>query len=271
MRMMTCLAVMTIAAPVAAHDFWLQPQRFSAAVGAPLPMTLLVGHGTARQRWGVKPTRVLKFNDVTATGTRSHLAQVHTDSGDEDAVLRFAAPGVHMLVVETNHATSILPAIRFNDYAKVEGLTPILAARTRAGTTGTEGREIYSRRAKALVQVGVTNAAQPHVTRPIGLKLEIVPQRNPYQLARGENFPVTILYEGKPLSGATIKLNNLDFDAEPIEIRTSDARGGATFAVPRSGRWQLNVIWTKAISGNADADFDTTFSSLTFGFDPVLR
>ena len=169
-----------------------------------------------------------------------------------------------MIVMETNHTGSELPFVRFNDYARDEGLTPIIAARAKAGSTSTTGREIYSRRATALIQVG--NARTQNVTRPVGLTLEIVPQINPYELAASAAFPVQVLYDGKPLAGATIKLNNLDFDAKPLAIKLTDAQGRAAFDLPRTGRWQLNVVWSKPVTGNPAADFDTTFSSLAFGW-----
>ena len=276
------IAIMLAAVPVAAHDFWVQPARFVTVAGAPLPFTLLVGHGTFRQRWGVDTARVVRFDDVTATGSRDRRAVLHTQNGDDDGTLQLDAPGTHVIVLESKAASSVLPSIRFNDYLRVEGLTTAIAERTRTGRQGSDGREFYSRRAKALIQVtsrgkpapGGQNPATPvtgqgQVTRPTGLKLEIVPQKNPYELRPGEALPVQILYEGRPLAGATVKLNNLDFDAEPIAIIRSDADGRASFNVPLRGRWQMNVVWTKVISGNPQADFDTIFSSLTFGFDPA--
>ena len=77
-----------------------------------------------------------------------------------------------------------------------------------------------------------------------------------------------IILDGKPLAGATVMLNNLQFDGHPLETFKSDASGKATFNVPRTGNWQLNVLWTKPLKGNPKADWDTTFSSLTFGFPP---
>ena len=256
-----------VAVPARAHDFWIQPDHFAVATGTPLPITLLVGHGGFRQRWGVETRRVLRFQDISTAGVSDARRFLHTDSGDDDAVLRFAAPGTHMLVIETSHAKSTLPAIRFNDYLKVEGLTPAITARAQGRRSESEGREIYSRRAKTLIQVGANKAPQPHVTRPTGLKLEIVPQKNPYDLRAGEALPVQILYEGRPLSGATVKLNDLDSDAEPRAIQKTDGNGRTAFTLPLRGQWQLNVIWTKPLTGNPDADFDTIFSSLSFGFD----
>ena len=271
MYRLSLLLTVVLTTPVAAHDFWIQPSQFVTGVGTPVPLTILVGHGPFRQRWGVKAERVIRFADVSAVGTIDRKAALHPDSGDTDATLSFATPGTHIIALETNYAQSTLPSIRFNDYIKVEGLTPAIERRAALKLGDTDGRELYSRRAKALVQVGSDAASQNHVTRPLGLTLEIVPQKNPYALATGELLPVQILYKGKPLTGATVKLNNLDFDMRPLATHITDASGQTAFEVPRRGKWQLNVIWTTPLTGNPNADFDTTFSSLTFGFASPAR
>ncbi len=169
--------------------------------------------------------------------------------------------------MQSNHATSELPAIRFNDYAREEGLVPILAARKAAGKTNSPGRERYSRRAKALIQVGQASAAnQAFATRPIGLKLEIVPDRNPYALGANRMLPVHVLYNGRRLPNATVKLTNLGADERPVAIAVTDQRGQARFRVPTTGAWLLNVIWSEPVRNDPKVEFDTTFSSLTFGY-----
>lgn len=260
------VSVFGLGSPALAHDFWIQPDRYAVATGTSVPFTLLVGHGIARQRWGVPTDRVRRFAVITAVGSTDQRAILHTETGDDDGRLLLNTAGTHVVVLESGPALSVLPALRFNDYLKVEGLTPAITRRARAGQTGAEGREYYSRRAKTLIQAGKTTASQPHVTRPTGLKLEIVPQKNPYALKPGEALPLLILYEGQPLPGATVKLNNLDSDAEPVAQRLTDARGQVAFAVPLRGQWQLNVIWTAPIN-NPNAEFETVFSSLSFGFE----
>jgi hypothetical protein len=42
--------------------------------------------------------------------------------------------------------------------------------------------------------------------------------------------------------------------------------GGASFTMPNSGTWLLNVIWTKALPRSEETDFETVFSGLSFGF-----
>jgi uncharacterized GH25 family protein len=255
-----------LATPACSHDFWLQPSRFEVDPTTPDPMTIQVGHAQFRTRWSGQVERVVRFVDIGAKTQRDLRADLKTDY-QRDATVTFPTAGTEVLAFESNHAASILPAIRFNDYIKFEGLTPALQLRAKTGKTDAPGREIYSRCAKAIVQVGKPGAKpEAHITAPVGLTLEIVPEKNPYALKLGEPLPVHVLYHGHPLAGATVMLTNLEFDAAPLQTKISDASGHASFSVPHVGTWLVNVLWTKPLQGNPVADFDTTFSSLTFGF-----
>jgi uncharacterized GH25 family protein len=79
-------------------------------------------------------------------------------------------------------------------------------------------------------------------------------------------LPVQVFFKGRPLAGALVKLTNLEFDVRPVATHLTDSSGRAQFEVPRTGDWLINVIWTQPIKGNPNADFETTFSSLSFGY-----
>ena len=264
LRLLT-LSLALAAAPAAAHDFWLQPTRFQVAPNAPLGATFLVGHAALRERWN-NNDRIVVMKAFVA-GRATDLRRDLQSGGNVDLVTRFAAPGIHVLGMQSNYAFSDLPAIRFNDYAKEEGLALITAARQRSGKNGVPGRERYSRRAKSLIQVGTQTAAnQSFATRPIGLKLEIVPDRNPYALDASRMLPVHVLYNGRRLANATVKLTNLGNDAKPLAVAVTDRAGRVRFRIPANGNWLINVVWGEPVAGNQRFDFDTTFSSLTFGY-----
>lgn len=260
------LAGALLAPPLAAHDFWLQPLRFWTVPGGRIPMTFLVGHGAARQRSSVAADRFSLFRSFGPQGAIDRKPQL-TLGQASDTAPGFAAPGTYVMAFSTTNVASDLPALRFNDYAAAEGLTLVLSQRAASNTTTKSGRELYSRRGKALIQVGpVAKAPQPYVTNPIGLGLEIVPLLNPYALGKSQTLPVRVLYLGRPLAGAMVKLNNLAADAEPVEKHLTNGNGEAIFAARRSGDWQLNVVWSQPIPRNSQAEFMTTFSSLSFGF-----
>lgn len=266
------LAIAMASAPLTAHDFWIQPQRFQTAVGAPFPAIFLVGHAALRQRWALDAGHVPLLVDIVGAKRRDIRGDLKAVGGAADVVTSFDSPGLHVLAMQSTYALSDLPALRFNDYAAAEGLALILAARRQSGTTNTNGRERYSRRAKTLVQVGVQTATnQSLATRAIGLKLEIVPERNPYALDGNRMLPVRVMYKGRRLPGATVKLTSLEFDAKPLAVAVTDRDGHASLRVPPVGDWLVNVIWSEPIKGDPKADFDTTFSSLTFGYSPARR
>jgi hypothetical protein len=252
-----------------AHDFWLQPNVYWLRPDTLIPMTVQVGHGPFRQRSPIQQNRIEHFAAIAPDGTPIDLrGSLHLGGNVADADLKFRAAGAYVLVLETdNRAQSHLPAIRFNDYLKAEGLMAALAQRERTHRMDADGSENYSRRAKALVQVGLPGAgSQTQVTRPLGLPLEIVPEVSPYTQPRPANLPVRVIYEGRPLAGALLKLTNLAQDAAPLEAHLTDGAGRATFKMPGGGAWLLNVIWTKALPSARETDFETVFSSLSFGF-----
>jgi uncharacterized GH25 family protein len=79
---------------------------------------------------------------------------------------------------------------------------------------------------------------------------------------------VRVIYAGRPLPGALVKLTDLYNDASPFEVHLTDQDGRAVFTMPSAGSWLLNVIWTKALPRSEETDFETVFSSLSFGFPP---
>ena len=258
------------ASPLLAHDFWLQPQTFWARPGDRVPLILLVGHGAARQRSNISADRITLFRSIGPGGIASRKGDL-TLGKAADAALGFDAPGTYLVYFSTNNVRSDLPAKRFNEYASAEGLSQVLAQRAATDALNKPGRELYSRRGKAIIQIGsANNVTQPHITRPVGLGLEIVPLSNPYAGGKSSEINVQVLYQGRPLPGALVKLNNLAADAQPVEMHRSDATGRAAFQARRIGQWQFNVVWSQPLNNNPTADFLTTFSSLTFGF-PAVR
>ena len=85
-------------------------------------------------------------------------------------------------------------------------------------------------------------------------------------MPRSATLPVRVIYAGRPLAGALVKLTDLKNDASPFEMHVTDHDGRASFTMPSSGTWLLNVIWTKALPRSEETDFETVFSSLSFGF-----
>jgi len=264
--MAAALIAALVAFPAAAHEMWLQPSTFRTSPGDPVKVTFLVGDAADVTPWTFRWEKLHSFKSYGPQGISDQQTTIRpiTPATPENAVMNWQTPGTHMLVLESHHQPNTLTATRFNDYLAVDGLTPAIEHRKRNGETRKAGREIYSRRSKTLIQVGT--AATNNVLQPIGQTLEIVPERNPYAPGNDTRLPVRIIYEGRALPGALVALTALGTGSKPIQKQTTDAEGRAVFDVARRGNWMVSVVWTRPIKSNKTADYDTVFTSLTFGY-----
>ena len=257
-----------VAAQAAAHDFWMAPGEYSIAPRGFVEIAFQVGDHGAAQRSQLPRSRIVRFATVGPRGAsldlREHLRE---PAAAYDARLQIDAPGTHLIVLESdNRARSDLPADVFNAYIDDEGLTLAQEHRQRANRMSEPASERYSRCAKVLVQVGADDAlSSQHVTTPVGLPLEIVLLSNPYSERAGERLPVRVIYRNRALGGALVKVTDLEAGSV-VERRRTNAAGDLEVQWPRSGRWMLSVVWSEPLASHEEVEFETVFSTLSFGF-----
>lgn len=88
--------------------------------------------------------------------------------------------------------------------------------------------------------------------QPVGLPLEIVPLTRPYGLYAGNAFSGRVLYQGKPLPGATVEVEfyNQDgrrrapADSYVAQVVKTDANGVFTWSLPWPGWWGFAALHT---------------------------
>jgi len=270
------LASCCLSSPSIAHDFWVEPQSFQMEAPEDITVSIMIGHPEDQMYWPMNPHRVISFKSYGPAGIRDHQSSLDAQNSKGEQRLSLTTMGTHILSIETTSAKSVLAAEKFNRYVEEEGLTPIQRQRDSKNMTGKPGREIYSRRGKALIQVGTRHKCSEtadhvhyydHVTTPLGMTLEIVPNQNPYHLESQAPFEATIYYRGKPTEGVTVGLISLDTTEGVIASKVSDNTGKVVFPRPDKGDWMLHAVWSDPLEENIEAEFDTIFSSLSFGFN----
>jgi len=250
--------------PAFAHDFWLQPSDMHLKAPGAVDLKFLIGHDDEITPWVLRWDRVVSLNAHGPNGAQSLQASLvpSVKRGHGSANADLSAPGSHIIAMASYHSDIEIKAADFNRYATKEGLSQILTDRKARGREKKPGTEIYSRRAKVIVQVG--SDYTQNVLEPIGHTLEIVPKVNPASLAAGEALPFEVHFRGKPLAGALVDLALLDKSTEPQAQQTTKTDGRASFTIPEVGTWKLNVVWGWPNPGNKTADYETIFTSLVF-------
>jgi hypothetical protein len=250
----------------AAHAFWISPSAFWLARPGVVSARLMVGSEFEHDRWGASEGLVARLIQRGPGGQVDARAALRPPGGDADAVVRLSDAGRHLVALETREALQELPADRFDAFAEEEGLRLVVEDRAHRKAGDRPGREAFSRRAKLLVQVGPwSSAAAAVATARVGHTLEIVPERDPLALPPGEPLPVRLYFQGQPLAGATVELISLDVIGGRLTRQVTDAEGRASLSLPRVGSWLVNAIWSTP-ADRPDADYETIFASLTFGY-----
>ena len=186
---------------------------------------------------------------------------VGRDGADPAGFLRVAMPGLMVLGYRSNPSAVELAADKFNQYLKEEGLDAVAALRARRNQTGAKAHEQFSRCAKALVLSGSPGNAQ--VDRRLGFTLELVAERNPYALRDGEDLPVRLTYEDRPLAGALVVAMNRLNPAEKISAR-SDRDGRVRLRLRAGGMWMIKAVHMVPAPAASGAEWSSYWASLTF-------
>jgi uncharacterized GH25 family protein len=186
---------------------------------------------------------------------------VGRDGTEPAGLLRVAAPGLHIIGYKSNPSPLVLTAAKFDQYLKEEGLEGIAELRARHKQTGSEVREVFSRCAKSLLFSGVPDGDASD--RAVGLTLELVALKNPYTLQPGDDLPVSLSYEGRPLSGAlVVAINRTSPDAK-LMART-DKSGRVNMKLPSPGMWMIKAVHMIPAAAGTNADWASFWASLTF-------
>jgi hypothetical protein len=283
------LAVLLMLAPAtAAHDFWIQPDSYRPVLGERMAVRLMVGQRGEGEAVARQEERIVRFAAL-APEASAELPIVGQDGQDPAGWLRPTAGGPLVLVYTNTPSRIELDGEKFEAYLREEGLDAIAKLRVEKGESGKPARELYSRCAKALVEVpggegGMSSVATANLfARPVGLRLEIVPEVNPIELGaaprqEGESdiplapralpaLPLRVLLDGQPLADALVRAVLLEADEPPdvlpMPART-DAEGRCRITLPSTGRWLIATVDMREAAADSNADYESVWASLTF-------
>lgn len=152
-----------------------------------------------------------------------------------------------------------LNAEKFTSYLLHENLSEILNLIETQKLHKDVFKEEYTHHAKSLIQVGQPTG-DLDLSIPLGHKIEIIPESNPQKLRTGDILTVRVLYEGQPLSFATISYGNSQY---PYTNQT-DEHGRAKIKLWRQGRWFIHTIHMVPSKRLDEIDWESFWATFTF-------
>ena len=245
---------------VIAHEFWLEPQKFLLQIGEKLNLKVFVGEGFIGEDIDFSRFTIAKFSHYSSKGEVNTKGSL--DESKLNEFLTFETEGNHLLALNNTNKNITLEADKFNDYLVEEGLDNALKLRTQKGELNKNGREMYQRCVKTLLQVGKTHDDTYRINT--GMRLEVIPEQNPYTSDKSLTFKV--LFDNKPLKNALVLVWQKGVEKPNMRKMRSDTNGTVSFSFKPEGVWMVSTVNMVPYADSAEADWQSYWGSYTFGF-----
>ena len=251
-------ACLLVAAPAAAHDFFLAPSKHRVASGEAVSIKMFVGWEEEIDELPRSNRRIVRFDGYLGASSQA----VEGKHGESPAGrIAFEGKGVATIVYQSSHTGIELEGPKFEHYLVEEGLEDIAAERAKLGVTASPGRESYARYVKTLVTVG---GGDDGWNRKVGLPAELVALTDP---RAGGTAQFQLFYEDKPRANARVDI----FSIEPKRLHSvaharTDADGKVSLAIPGDGVWLVGTTLMRVAPPELglEGDFESFWVSVEF-------
>lgn len=258
-RIGTAFLLSTIlSASTLAHDTWLIPDRFVAQRETLVSLDLTSGMAFPALDAQINPDRV----DRAVCRLSGHQFNVRDFSPAPKSLLfkaRLSEPGIATFWVELKPRQLELTPNQVQEYFNEIDAPESVRKQWANARKPRRWRVIYTKHAKTFVRVGEAQSDKSWA-EPVGMSLEIVPEKDPTSLRVGDDFPVRVLKNGTALTDFPVGIVNEG--SSRGEIRRTDIEGRVTFRLGRKGRWLLRGTELRR-AADSKVDWESDFTTLT--------
>lgn len=209
-----------------AHDVWLEPKDDG--------LMLRYGHGEKLDRYDAE--QVL---DIKATDCGGQSVAVKKENREGEVLIAFSdtKPALVSLFFDEG------PFVKTTD-----GWKPMTKRQA-------EGKFTVLDSMKGHFYTKTILSSCEDFFKPLGMVCEMIPEKNPTELKPGDEFPVRVLRNGKPLEGAGITYRDIAYGSPKSPRTDKDGRAGIPIGTPG-----LHIVgaWIKEPLKD-DPDADTLF------------
>jgi uncharacterized GH25 family protein len=254
--------ILAYAGVASAHDTWLISATNLGRVGVPVQFDLTSGVMFPIDDFAIVPSRVARALVREASFTRT-LARPTTAAVALEYRWTPKFAGVATIGIELRPTTLELEPKLIDEYLGEINASDDVRSTWKSLGSGQKWTESYTKHAMTFVRVAPTNkdsawTSDKSWTRPLGLGLEFVPERDPTALFAGDTLIVRVLRNGAPLAGFSVGAIR-EGRTKAIFFKT-DSVGRVGVVVDADGRWLINGTNLRRATGGAtvwESDFVT--------------
>ena len=259
MQIITYLAVSLLVGLVSlhsyAHEFWMEPSDFQPQVGDTVTVDLIIGDNFEGFSSPYTPDEVAAFGLIDAAGIKPIIGRF----GDMPAGKFLAAEAGLLLYHQTAPSyETYTNSEKFASFAAKKGFADVAAHYKKPKPKNFRLVEKYSRFVKSLIMVGPASGQD----QLLGLEMELVALKNPYQQPVSKEFALAVDESGVPLPGAqvTVFIRHTPRYVEK-KIIMADGRGHVHLALLPGRQYLFDSVKLRPIK-NAETRKNAQWESL---------
>ncbi|HSH37418.1 MAG TPA: DUF4198 domain-containing protein [Chthoniobacterales bacterium] len=248
-----------IASSALAHDTWLIADQIRVA-----PKTSIVLDLTSGMEFPKLDVAPKRQNVPNASGRLAGRTFEISDAGGAAHSVQFKTdlpePGIAAIWIKLPSRTLELKPEQVQMFNEEVNAPESLQKDYAEMPEPKRWRGTSTKHPKTFVRVGDPKS-DTSWQEPVGLFLEIVPEKDPTAVRAGDEFPVRVLRDGAPFGG--FQLHAVTAGDKEGEAQTTDNAGRATFKLGKAGRWLVKGVEARKSSA-PDMNFEAKSATLTF-------
>lgn len=253
------LAMVLLATTLPAHDLYLFSASFVAKRGS--ATTIRLHNGDAFPGSDGPPVfERLRDVQVVHAGGVDPVRGIRQEGAA--GVGNYTVPsGSYVVTARTIPNFLQLDPTQFEGYLNHEKLDWVIRWRVDNNEFAKDGRELYSKHSKALLNL----QADDFALKPVGHPIEIVLLDNPTRTGVGSSIRAQVLFHGKPLASQPIEMAWTDGKrTEKRWLGETGSDGILAVKLEPAGTWKLHTIVMERCRTPEKADWESFWASLTF-------
>ncbi|MES2774066.1 MAG: DUF4198 domain-containing protein [Bacteroidota bacterium] len=266
-----CLLVLFAQLQASAHEFWLEPQKFSYQAGDKIFLRWLVGENFTGVNWGGNKEKTVTLRAFSNNYQYDLQPFMSMEKGDSIKLDTISYAGNYTIAYQGNNSFIEIAADSFNTYLAEDGLVNALQWRKENNKDTARGREYYQRCAKTLVRIKSTMKKSDFmkssfIASATGLLLDIVPLDNPYNLTQAASMQFNIFFKHRPLRDGLVRIwHQVNGKTETKTVQV--IQGLINVPIEPTGKWMISIVKMEPLKGDAKADWQSYWGSLTWGYN----
>lgn len=225
-----------------AHDTWLISATNFGRVGVPFRLGLTSGETFPNDDFAIVQNRVTRAV-VREAGVTRQLPHPTAAALRLEYLWTPRAAGVASIGIELQPKTLVLEPRLIDEYLGEIDASDAIRATWKSLGEKQKWTESYTKHAMTFVRIAPAKSDSAWIrdkswTRPLGLALELVPERDPTALRAGDTLVVSVMWRGAPVPQFSV--GAIREGRSKATFFHTDATGRAHVVVDADGRWLLN-------------------------------